>query len=110
MSLLRSIAVGLRSLFRKEHVEGELDEELRKLPGDGSRGKGEARREPQRRPSCRALGTGQSGHYEGSRPLRRLGILCRDVLARSALWAARTSKKFGLCHYRSAHANSRSWD
>src|SRR5207253_2276675 len=27
--LLRSIAVGLRSLFRKEHVEGELDEELR---------------------------------------------------------------------------------
>jgi putative ABC transport system permease protein len=29
MSLLRSIASGLRSLFRKERVEGELDEELR---------------------------------------------------------------------------------
>src|SRR5580692_7878402 len=29
MSLLRSIAGGLRSLFRKERVEGELDEELR---------------------------------------------------------------------------------
>jgi hypothetical protein len=29
MSLLRSIAGGLRSLFRKEWVEGELDEELR---------------------------------------------------------------------------------
>jgi len=28
MSLLRSIAGGLRSLFRKERVEGELDEEL----------------------------------------------------------------------------------
>jgi len=29
MSLLRSIAGGLRSLFRKKRVEGELDEELR---------------------------------------------------------------------------------
>jgi predicted permease len=29
MSLLRSLADGLRSLFRKERVEGELDEELR---------------------------------------------------------------------------------
>jgi predicted permease len=29
MSLLRNIASGLRSLFRKERVEGELDEELR---------------------------------------------------------------------------------
>ena len=29
MSLLRSLSDGLRSLFRKERVEGELDEELR---------------------------------------------------------------------------------
>src|SRR5437879_520687 len=29
MSLLRNITSGLRSLFRKEHVERELDEELR---------------------------------------------------------------------------------
>jgi predicted permease len=29
MSLLRSVSDGLRSLFRKERVEGELDEELR---------------------------------------------------------------------------------
>src|SRR6267154_2239402 len=29
MSLLRNIASGLRSLFRKEDVEGQLDEELR---------------------------------------------------------------------------------
>jgi hypothetical protein len=29
MSLLRSRSNGLRSLFRKEWVEGELDEELR---------------------------------------------------------------------------------
>jgi predicted permease len=29
MSLLRNITTGLRSLFRKERVEGELDEELR---------------------------------------------------------------------------------
>src|SRR5207237_7084435 len=29
MSLLRSLADGLRSLLRKERVEGELDEELR---------------------------------------------------------------------------------
>jgi hypothetical protein len=29
LSLLRSLSDGLRSLFRKERVEGELDEELR---------------------------------------------------------------------------------
>jgi hypothetical protein len=29
MSLLRSLSDGLQSLFRKERVEGELDEELR---------------------------------------------------------------------------------
>jgi hypothetical protein len=29
MSLLQSLSDGLRSLFRKERVEGELDEELR---------------------------------------------------------------------------------
>jgi hypothetical protein len=29
MSLLRSLSDGLRSLFRKERIEGELDEELR---------------------------------------------------------------------------------
>src|SRR5213592_2753722 len=29
MSLLRNLSDGLRSLFRKERVEGELDEELR---------------------------------------------------------------------------------
>src|SRR5215472_5842702 len=29
MSLLRNITTGLRSLFRKEHVDRELDEELR---------------------------------------------------------------------------------
>ena len=29
MSLLRSLSDGLRSLFRKERVEGELEEELR---------------------------------------------------------------------------------
>jgi hypothetical protein len=29
MSLPRSLSDGLRSLFRKERVEGELDEELR---------------------------------------------------------------------------------
>src|SRR5437764_7038909 len=29
MSLLRNVAVGLRSLFQKERAEGDLDEELR---------------------------------------------------------------------------------
>jgi hypothetical protein len=29
MSLLRNLSDGLRSLFRKKRVEGELDEELR---------------------------------------------------------------------------------
>ena len=29
MSLLRNLASGIRTLFRKEHVDRELDEELR---------------------------------------------------------------------------------
>src|SRR3989440_2720436 len=31
MSLLRNVAVGLRSLFQKERAEGDLDEELRRF-------------------------------------------------------------------------------
>ncbi len=39
MSILRSIAGGLRSLFRKEQVSQELDEELNGFLGDGGRKK-----------------------------------------------------------------------
>ena len=31
MSLLRSLSCGLRTLFRKERVDGEMDEELREF-------------------------------------------------------------------------------
>jgi len=40
--LLRSITSGIRALFGKEHVSQELDEELKRLPGDGRRRKDEA--------------------------------------------------------------------
>ena len=59
MSLLRSVARGLRALFRKEQMDRELDEEFRateekmkhgairkrgsrRASGDGQRGDGEA--------------------------------------------------------------------
>jgi len=48
MALPANIASGLRTLFRKERVSQDLDEELKRLPGDGSRRKDEAGDEPQR--------------------------------------------------------------
>src|SRR5216684_6495277 len=39
MSLLRNLSDGLRSLFSKERVEGELDEELRGFLGMAAEGK-----------------------------------------------------------------------
>src|SRR5260370_24233774 len=55
MSLLRAITSGLGSLFRKEQVDRELDEELRGFPADGCRRKDEARYEPQGRTSSCAV-------------------------------------------------------
>jgi hypothetical protein len=76
MSLLRNIASGLRSLFRKERVEGELDEELRgflEMAADEKMKQGMNRKDALR---AVRLERGGSRSYEGSRALCRLGIFC----------------------------------
>jgi hypothetical protein len=60
MSFLRNIASGVRSLFRKERVKGELDEELRgflEMAAEEKMKKGMNRRDPLSR---RAPGAGES--------------------------------------------------
>src|SRR5205807_3893766 len=52
------------------------------LSGDGRRRKDKAGDEPQGCASRRALGRRNSRGFKGNRPLRRLGILYRDVVAR----------------------------
>jgi predicted lysophospholipase L1 biosynthesis ABC-type transport system permease subunit len=71
MSLLRNLASGIRTLFRKEHVDRELDEELRAYQEMAAEEK-IRRDEPQRGPSRSPLRAGQSRTYEGSRTSRGL--------------------------------------
>jgi hypothetical protein len=69
MSLLRNIASGLRSLFRKEQVGKDQDEELNgflEMADDEKMQQGMSRKG--------ALGAGESRSYEGIGPLCRLGI------------------------------------
>jgi hypothetical protein len=71
VSLLRNITSGLRSLFQKEQVDRELDEELNgflEMADDEKMQQGMSRKG--------ALGAGGSRSYEGIGPLCRLGILC----------------------------------
>jgi len=85
MSLLRNIVSGLRSLFRKEQVDRELDQELRaylEMAADEKIKQGMSR---QGRCSGGAIGGGERRCYKGNCPRRRLGIFCRDVLAGFAL-------------------------
>jgi len=68
---------------------GELDEELKQLPGDGSRRKGEAGHEPQGCASRRAVGAGEISRLR--RKVVRscwLGIFFRDIVAGFAPWTA----------------------
>jgi len=60
MSLLRSMAGGLRSLFRKERVRRELDEELNGFLEMAAEEKDEGGDEPQGCASRRAPGAGES--------------------------------------------------
>jgi hypothetical protein len=69
MSLLRSLSDGLRSLFRKERVEGELDEELRgflEMAAEEKMKDGMSRKDAVR--GVR-LERGECGNCKGSRPL-----------------------------------------
>src|SRR6266566_4981811 len=86
MSLLRSIASGLRSLFRKERVEGDLDEELRGFLDMAAQEKNEGGYEQQGCAACRAPGAREPRSHEGSCPLCRLGISYGDLLAGFTLW------------------------
>jgi hypothetical protein len=85
MSLLRSVSDGLRSLFRKEQVSQELDEELNgflEMAAEEKMKQGMSRKDALR---AVRLERGESRSYEGSRPFCRLGIFSGDVLARFAL-------------------------
>jgi hypothetical protein len=84
MPFLRNITSGLRSLFRKEQVSHELDEELNGFLEMAAE-ENEAGDEPKGCPSRGALGARQSRNYEGSRGFWRLGILRGDLLARFSL-------------------------
>ena len=96
MSLLRNVAHGLRSLFRKEQVDRELDEELGGYLEMAAEEKMKHGYEPQGCASSCPFGARRSRSHEGSRPLCRLGIFCRDVLAGFAPRAACPAQESGL--------------
>ena len=80
MSLLRSIASGLRSLFRKEQVGRELDEELNGFLGLAAEEK--MQQGMSRKEALRAVRLERGNlEVEGNRPDCRLGVACGYVLA-----------------------------
>jgi len=66
------------------------------FPGYGSRRKDEAGYEPQGCASSCAFGARKPRSYEGNRPLCRLGIFCRDVVAGFALRRAHAAQESRL--------------
>ena len=85
MSLLRNITSGLRSLFQKEQVDRELDEELRayqEMAAEEKMKQGMSRKEAVR---AVRLERGSLELSKENRSLWRLGILCGNVLAGFAL-------------------------
>ena len=74
MSFLRNITKGLRSLFRKEQVDRELDEELRAYQEMAAEEK--MKNEMSRKESRSPLGAWKPRSEQGNRSLWRLGILC----------------------------------
>ena len=89
--MLRSLSNGLRWLFRKERVEGELDEELRGFVEMAAERKDEGGYEPQGGASRRTAGPGKSRAYKGICPLCGLGIFCRHAVAGCPLSGVRHS-------------------
>ena len=85
MSLLRNIVSGFRSLFRKEQVDRELDEELvayLDMAADEKMKQGMSRQEAAR---AVRLERGSLDASKGSGPLGGLGISSRHVAARLAI-------------------------
>ena len=74
MSLLRNITTGLRSLFRKEQVDRELDEELRAYQAMAAEEKMKDGMSPKTSPSRSPLGARKPRSQQGKRSLWRLGI------------------------------------
>ncbi len=75
MSLLRNLSEGFRSLFRKDRVEKDLDEELNgflEMAAEEKMKQGMS----QGCASRRAFGEREPRSYEGSRPVCRVGIFC----------------------------------
>jgi len=78
MSLLRNIASGLRSLFRKERVSHDLDDELNgflEMAAEEKMKQGMSRRD-----AFRAVRL--------ERVLRCLRIFCRDMLGGHPFWTS----------------------
>ena len=85
MSPLRSLSDGLRSLFRKERVEEDLDEELRgflEMAAEEKIKQGMSRKDALR---AVTFGARKPRNCKGSRPHSRLGIPSGGVVARLTL-------------------------
>ena len=87
MSLLRSLSDGLRSLFRKERVEGELDEELRgflDMAAEEKMKEGMSRKDALRavrlERGVSKLRRKSSALLAGNRLWRRVGKICASLL------------------------------
>ena len=74
MSLLRNITSGLRSLFRKEQVDRELDEELRAYQAMAAEEKMRDGMSPNQALREVPLGARKPRSQQGNRSLWRLGI------------------------------------
>jgi hypothetical protein len=88
MSLLRSLSDGLRSLFRKERVEWELDEELRgflEMAAEEKMKHGMRRKDVLR---AVLLERGECGNCDGSRPLspNASRVLLMEKIFFSKVW------------------------
>ena len=104
MSLLRSLSDGLRSLFRKEQVSKELDEELNgflEMAAEEKMKEGMSRKDAVR---AVRLERGSLDITKGGRPRCRLGILCRDVVAGFALRHPHAAQEPRLHRYRGPYA------
>jgi len=92
MSLLRSIAGGLRSLFRKERAERELDEELNgflEMAAEEKMKQGMSRKDALR---AVRLEAGRPRYYKGSRPVCGLGSVV-ETCWQDLRFAARVLRK-----------------
>src|SRR6267154_1263447 len=109
MSLLRSVSDGLRSLFRKEQVSQELDEELSgflEMAAEEKMKQGMSRKD-----AVRAVRL-ERGSLEVTKEVVRsagLGIFFADVLAGPAHWRTNAPQESRLHYRRSAYLGAGDW-